>query len=115
MGRSSRNQKMKASTPIASPAQASGPRRRHLTPTSANVQVPPGTKQIDVRPLLETSKPGNPDAPFSLSKAIAETLLAIQAILPALISWGVTVALIFGGCCSNVRLFPLSRPHVSDR
>ncbi|KAL8757086.1 MAG: hypothetical protein Q9199_002487 [Rusavskia elegans] len=82
-------------TPTTPPAQSGGARRRDLL-------VPPGTKTIYVGPLLETAEPGGPDAPFTIAKAIGVTLATLQATLPALISWGVTVALIFGGCCSNV-------------
>ncbi|KAL8910457.1 MAG: hypothetical protein Q9171_004251 [Xanthocarpia ochracea] len=102
MARPRRGQKMKPSNPAPSPAQASGSRRRDVTPTSFTTQIPPGTKTIHVGPLLETSKPGDPDAPFTVAKAIGITLVTIQDHLPLLVSWGVTVALIFGGCCSNV-------------
>ncbi|KAI4219404.1 MAG: hypothetical protein LQ349_008361, partial [Xanthoria aureola] len=81
--------------PNPPPAQFNGPRRRDLP-------VPPGTKTIYVGPLLDTAEPGNSDAPLTLAKVIGVTLVTLQAVLPALISWGVTVALIFGGCCSNV-------------
>lgn len=94
---------MKNSSPVAAPAQASSARRRKVTPTSLDPQIPPGTKQINAGPLLETAKPGiDPDAPFTMSKAVGSTAATIHAIFPALISWGVIVALIFGGCCSNV-------------
>ncbi|KAI4087172.1 MAG: hypothetical protein LQ344_006967 [Seirophora lacunosa] len=89
--------------PATSPLQVPGARRRKVTATAADPQVPPGTKQINVGPLLETAKPGiDPDAPFTVSKAIGITAATLQATVPALISWGVTVGLIFGGCCSNV-------------
>lgn len=106
MARNRRGPKM---TPTTPPAQSGGPRRRDLP-------VPPGTKTIYVGPLLETAEPGGPDAPFTIAKAIGVTLATLQATLPALISWGVTVALIFGGCCSNVRpsLQPSPRVVVLD-
>lgn len=93
MARNRRGPKMAPNPP---PAQFNGPRRRDLP-------VPPGTKTIYVGPLLDTAEPGNSDAPLTLAKVIGVTLVTLQAVLPALISWGVTVALIFGGCCSNVR------------
>ncbi len=106
MARNRRGPKMAPNTP---PAQSNGPRRRDLP-------VPPGTKTIYVGPLLDTAEPGNSDAPLTLAKAIGVTLVTLQAVLPALISWGVTVALIFGGCCSNVRpsLEPSPTILVSD-
>ncbi|KAL8730604.1 MAG: hypothetical protein Q9166_003917 [cf. Caloplaca sp. 2 TL-2023] len=92
-----RSRKMRTSTPATSSAQPGGARQRKATPASVDVRIPPGTKQINVGPMLEKSKPGNPDGPFTVSKAIGIMAATIQATLPALISWGVTVALIFGG------------------
>lgn len=88
------------------PARTGSARRRKATPTViVDPQIPPGTKQIDVGPLLDTAKPWvDPDASLTLSKAIGAALTTIQDLLPLLVSWGVTFALIFGGCCSNVKL-----------
>ncbi|KAL8702537.1 MAG: hypothetical protein Q9201_004303, partial [Fulgogasparrea decipioides] len=93
---------MKGSSP-ANSAHVSSARRRKAASTPVETQVPPGTKQINAGPLLETAKPGiDPDAPLTLSKAIGVTAATVQTFLPALFSWGVIVSLIFGGCCSNV-------------
>ncbi|KAI4132070.1 MAG: hypothetical protein LQ338_000928 [Usnochroma carphineum] len=95
---------MRVIRPTTPPAQTSGaPRRRRVTPSRVDPEVPPGTKQINAGPLLETAKQGiDPHAPFSFSKAIGATAATLHTTLPALISWGVTVGLIFCGCCSNV-------------
>ncbi|KAL8918990.1 MAG: hypothetical protein Q9208_007040 [Pyrenodesmia sp. 3 TL-2023] len=94
---------MKGSSPATPPAQASDARRRKANPVTVRSQIPPGTKQINAGPLLETAKPGiDPDAPFTVSEAIGVAAATIQATFPALVSWSVTVGLIFGGCCSNV-------------
>ncbi|KAI4270001.1 MAG: hypothetical protein LQ337_006953 [Flavoplaca oasis] len=85
----------KMTPPTTPPVQPNGLRHRDFP-------VPPGTKTIYVGPLLKAPVPPDPDSPFTLAKAIGVTLATLQATLPALISWGVTVALIFGGCCSNV-------------
>ncbi|KAL8943554.1 MAG: hypothetical protein Q9216_001012 [Gyalolechia sp. 2 TL-2023] len=80
---------MKGSSPGTPPARAGSARRRKVTPTIIDPQIPPGTKQINVGPLLDTAKPGiDPDAPFTLSKAIGVTLTTVHDILPLLISWG---------------------------
>ncbi|KAL8655673.1 MAG: hypothetical protein Q9210_000736 [Variospora velana] len=94
---------MRHSSSATPPLKVIGARRRKVIPTAAEPQIPPGTKQINAGPLLETPKPGiDPDAPFTVSKAIGITAATLQATVPALISWGATVGLIFGGCCSNV-------------
>ncbi|KAL8995790.1 MAG: hypothetical protein Q9169_004548 [Polycauliona sp. 2 TL-2023] len=85
----------KMTPPTTPPGQHSGPRRRDLP-------VPLKTQTIYVGPLRETAEPDYPDPPFTIAKAIGVTLATLQSTMPALISWGVTVALIFGGCCSNV-------------
>ncbi|KAL8975107.1 MAG: hypothetical protein Q9197_000656 [Variospora fuerteventurae] len=94
---------MRYSSPATPPLQDIAARRRKVISTAADPRISPGTKQINAGPLLETAKPGiDPDAPFTVSKAIGITAATLQAIVPALISWGATVGLIFGGCCSNV-------------
>ncbi|KAL8669331.1 MAG: hypothetical protein Q9168_006067 [Polycauliona sp. 1 TL-2023] len=91
MGRNRKGPKM--TPPTTPPAQHSGSRRREL---------PIPAKTIYVGPLREPNEPDYPEPPFTVAKAIGVTLATLQSTLPALISWGVTVALIFGGCCSNV-------------
>ncbi|MCJ1229399.1 golgi uridine diphosphate-N- acetylglucosamine transporter [Toensbergia leucococca] len=80
-----------------------GPRRRHLPTTSSTNGVPPGTKEINAARSLENVRPGiDPDAGFTVSRAIGVAGAMLHAMLPALLSWGFTMGLIFGGCCSNV-------------
>ncbi|KAL8690695.1 MAG: hypothetical protein Q9218_003922 [Villophora microphyllina] len=83
-------------------SQTGNVRRRKEVPTDTANQVPPGTKRIDVGPLLETAKPGDPDAPLTVARVIGVTAVTIQTALPTLLTWASTIGLIFGGCCSNV-------------
>ena len=85
------------------PSYSGNMRRRKATATTIAGQPPPGMKQINAGPLLETAKPGiDPDAPFTVSRAIGVAGVMAHAAFPAIVSWGVTMGLIFGGCCSNV-------------
>ena len=80
-----------------------GPRRRQATSASPKSQLPPGCKQINAAPQLEKARPDyDTDGSYSWARAIATVGVMIQAIVPALLSWGTTMGLIFGGCCSNV-------------
>ncbi|KAL8641644.1 MAG: hypothetical protein Q9228_001570 [Teloschistes exilis] len=84
-------------------SQQSNARRRQEAPKNPADYVPPGTKRIDVGPLLETAKPGmDPDAPLTLARVIGVTMATIQTALPTILAWATTMGLIFGGCCSNV-------------
>ena len=86
-------------------------RRDNMTPPPAN-GIPPGPKKIiNAAPSLENSRPGlYPDARLTIPRAIGMAGAKIDVtwpgllsgLLPALFSWGLTVGLIFGGCCSNV-------------
>ncbi|KAL8658113.1 MAG: hypothetical protein Q9226_001263 [Calogaya cf. arnoldii] len=97
MARNRSGPKMTPNTPPTTPpAQFNGARRRDLP-------IPPGTKTIYVGPLLDSAKPSDPDTPFTLAKAVGVTLATLQDVLPALISWGVTVALIFGNLITFVQ------------
>lgn len=110
-----RARKMKMPTPSTPPAQASSARRRQMTPTSIEPQIPPGTKQINAGPLLETAKPGiDPDAPFTVSKLVGVTAATLRVNLPLIISFGAAVGLIFGGCCSNVGLPKRNERRATD-
>ncbi|KAL9005725.1 MAG: hypothetical protein Q9188_001482 [Gyalolechia gomerana] len=71
---------MKGSSPGTPPSRTGSARRRKVTPTIIDPHIPPGTKQINVGPLLDTAKPGiDPDAPFTLSKAIG--VFALETIV----------------------------------
>ncbi|KAL8815659.1 MAG: hypothetical protein Q9191_008438 [Dirinaria sp. TL-2023a] len=77
------------------------PRRRNGPETSPD--QPPSTKSIDAGPSLETKKPRlHADGHLTPSKAVGIAGAMIYANLPSLVSWGLVVSLIFGGCCSNV-------------
>ncbi|KAL8948480.1 MAG: hypothetical protein Q9222_005339 [Ikaeria aurantiellina] len=94
---------MKRSGPAKSSGRAGNTQRHKVTSTTIDSRIPPGTKEINVGPLLETTRPGNdPDAPLTLSKIIGVVGATLLATLPALATWGLTLGLIFGGCCSNV-------------
>lgn len=83
-------------------SQSNGSRRRNH-PRSPNGDVPRGIKEINVAPILEHSQPGiNLNGKLTVSRAIGMTGAMVHSALPAIISWGVTMSLIFGGCCSNV-------------
>ena len=93
-----------ASTRELSGSQASASRRRTPLPLLPSNSIPSGTKEINAAPVLQRAKPGfGPNAPMTASRAIAMVGIAIHDALPILIAWGMTIGLIFGGCCSNVR------------
>ncbi|KAL8957492.1 MAG: hypothetical protein Q9183_006044 [Haloplaca sp. 2 TL-2023] len=87
---------MKATGSLSASTQG-GSQRQRRAPAPTGTQIPPGTKQINAGPLLDSATPGHdPDRPLTVSRAIGITAATIQNIWPALISWSVTVALIFG-------------------
>ena len=102
------NRRRKSNIPVAgshevSVSQSSSNSRRTRTSLPPNNAIPPGTKEINAAPMLQHAKPGiNPHGRMTVSRAIAIAGIMIHAALPALISWGMTIGLIFGGCCSNV-------------
>ncbi|KAI4134969.1 MAG: hypothetical protein LQ347_001081 [Umbilicaria vellea] len=86
-------------------------RRDPMTPPPGNGITPGPKKIINAAPSLQNSKPGlYPNARLTIPRAIGIAGAKIDAawpglfsgLLPAVFSWGVTVGLIFGGCCSNV-------------
>ena len=78
-------------------------RRRNAPPLTPSNGIPPRTKEINAAPMLRHAKPGiDPHGRMTVSRAIAMAGVMIQSALPAMVSWGMTVGLIFGGCCSNV-------------
>ncbi len=84
-------------------ASANGPRRRQAA-VSPSPKSPPtsGVKQINAAPSLEKAEPDyDTDGRYSWARAIAAIGVMIQAMLPAMLSWALTMGLIFGGCCSN--------------
>ena len=101
----SRQRKSNA-TAAASPdttAQAVTNNRRRSIPTASSISVPRATKEINAAPMLENAKPGiDPHGGMTVSRAIAMAGIMINSALLMLVSWGLTLGLIFGGCCSNV-------------
>lgn len=91
-----------ASSDITYPI-ATNSRRRSIPTVSSNT-VPRGTKEINAAPMLEkNARPGiDPNGGMTVSRAIAMAGIMINSALPMLVSWGLTLSLIFGGCCSNV-------------
>ncbi|KAI4106638.1 MAG: hypothetical protein L6R37_002030 [Teloschistes peruensis] len=85
-------------------SQQSNARRRQEAPKNPADYVPPGTKRIDVGPLLETAKPGmDPDAPLTLARVIGVTMATIQTALPTILAWATTMGLIFGNLITFVQ------------
>lgn len=81
------------------------PNRGPSTTPTPSANTPPRTRQINAAPALEHRKSGrgdDDDAPWSLAKVIAISAAMIHIYLPFFINWIGIVALIFGGCCSNV-------------
>lgn len=103
---------------IMSSLQTNMTRRRDpMTPPPANGVTLGPKKIINAAPSLQNSKPGlYPNARLTIPRAIGIAGAKIDAawpglfsgLLPALFSWGLTVGLIFGGCCSNVGLRDIS-------
>ena len=77
------------------------PRRRNAPELSPD--QPSSTKSIDAGLSLKTKKPHlHADGHLTPSKAVGIAGAMVQANLPSLFGWSLVVALIFGGCCSNV-------------
>ena len=88
---------------IAGSQAQSSRRRPGPSLASSGYGIPPGTKEINAAPMLQRAQPGiDANAPMTASRAIAMTGIAIHDALPVLLAWGMTMSLIFGGCCSNV-------------
>jgi len=81
------------------------PRRRNIPESSlsSRPQEPPRTREIDAGPLLEKQKPKlHADGHLTPTRAVGIAGAMLHSNLPALLSWGMIAASIFGGCCSNV-------------
>lgn len=89
-----------SSQPNTNPGRTLRRSRRKGAPSAVGEVSVDSTK--DHHPKLDSGSYGNTDM-ASLAK------LMVHYILPALLSWGAIVSLIFGGCCSNVGLSPTSR------
>ena len=86
------------------------PHRSSSSTSSPGASSPSRTRQINDAPVLQRSKPRRDDlGPWTLAKVIAASEATIHIYLPFFINWIGIVALIFGGCCSNVTY---SRQHL---
>ena len=95
----------KANVASATHEMSTNPRRRNVPPTVASSSIPLRTKEINVGPILESGKPGiQLQRSMTIPRAIAMVGIMIHSALPSIVPWGMIVGLIFGGCCSNVRL-----------
>lgn len=86
------------------------PYRSHSTTSTPGASSPSRTRQINDAPVLQRRKSRTDDlGPWTLAKVIAASAAMIHIYLPFFINWIGIVALIFGGCCSNVTY---SRQHL---
>ena len=82
---------------------ANGPRRRQVASPPPKSPPSPAVKQINAAPSLEKAKLDyDTDGGYAWARVAATVGVTLQATLPAMLSWGMTMGLIFGGCCSNV-------------
>lgn len=108
-----------ADSNIVASSQTNMTRRRDpMTPPPATGVTLGPKKIINAAPSLQNSKPGlYPNARLTIPRAIGIAGAKLEAacpglfsgLLPALFSWGLTVGLIFGGCCSNVGIGEMSK------
>ena len=78
-------------------------RRRNYTPASQGNGTLTGTKRMKDAPTLEHVTPRiDPQGRMTVPEAVDMFGAMIYSTLPVMISWGMTMSLIFGGCCSNV-------------
>ncbi len=83
-------------------------RRNAPSPFPATVSANGSTivaKEIDAAPSLERAEQAkySSSGRHTMSKAIGFAGAVVHTTIPAWFNFGVMVALIFGGCCSNVR------------
>lgn len=105
----------KSNAPLGSPTKdMSTTRRRNQQAPATNEGIPPCTRELDAGSALE--KPSfEYRGKMTVSRAIAMVGIAAHSALPAIISWGLTMSLIFGGCCSNVgALWQTVQKHLAN-
>ena len=86
------------------PSQPNGDDHRRLR-QSIREGVPSEVQEVSGDPMLDRAKVNNAtkgDRPVMVDWN--KTRLILHPALPALLSWGAILSLIFGGCCSNVGL-----------
>ncbi len=79
--------------------QANGPRQRNVPATPNGSSTPPRIKHINPLEGVQTGR-------WSLAKMIGVGAAWLHMTVPPYINWGIMMGLIFGGCCSNVRISP---------
>ncbi|KAK3167146.1 hypothetical protein OEA41_010272 [Lepraria neglecta] len=80
--------------------EAKGPRQRNTKQASNGTLTPPGTKTTNV----QEEKPAEPDRPWTFARAMGVGAAMVHMTVPKYMGFVVMTSLIFGGCCSNVRL-----------
>ena len=86
------------------PSKVTSAARQRTQATASPTKLPLGERQDGVASIGETApekKSAGSDDEASWLRANASSMF--QAGWPMLASWGMTVSLILGGCCSNVR------------
>ena len=78
-----------------------GSRQRHVLTRQNGTWTPPGTKEINV----EKAEVRDEKKPWSFAGAMGIAAAMIHMTVPKYMSWVVMMSLIFGGCCSNVRMW----------
>ena len=81
--------------------EVEGARQRHVPTRQNGSWTPPGTKEINV----EKAKVRDERKPWSFARAMGVGAAMIHMTVPKYMSWVVMMSLIFGGCCSNVRMW----------
>ena len=82
-------------------AEVDGSRQRHVQTRQNGSWTPPGTKEINV----EKAEVRDERKPWSFAGAMGVGAAMIHMTVPKYMSWVVMMSLIFGGCCSNVRMW----------
>ena len=88
---------------MARSTEANGPRQRHTKQTSNGTLATPGTKTVDV----QEEKPTGSDRLRTFARAMDVEAAMLQMTVPKYMGLVVMTSLIFGGCCSNVRTWPV--------
>ena len=83
--------------------EAKGPRQRNTKQASNGTLIPPGTKTINV----QEEKPAEPDRPWTFARAMGVGAAIVHMTVPKYMGLVAMTGLIFGGCCSNVRTWPV--------
>ena len=86
---------------MPSTTETDGHRQRKTATRQNGTWTPPGTKEINVGKAHVREK----KKPWSFARAMGVAAAMIHMTVPKYLSWMVVISLIFGGCCSNVRIW----------